>query len=130
MIRRKIAASFAVTTIATIGLVAVPTAAQAGWTDCNSGALCAYLSTDGGGAPGMVYGDNSNLLQYNKFDNAVSLFNNGNSCNVAVYSKKSWQGTRKVLDRGDKQGNLNSLWNQLTGWSDLYKNVASNDWCV
>jgi hypothetical protein len=130
MIRRKIAAGLAAAIVTTVGLTAVPSAAQAGWSDCPAGALCAYTATDGGGAPGKVTGDNADLLQYSKFNNAASLYNNGRNCNVAVYSKKNWTGTRKVLDRGDKQADLDSLWNKINGWSDLYKNVASNDWCV
>ena len=72
--------------------------------------------------PGKVANDNANLLQYNKFDNAVSVYNHGNNCNVKLYAGLNWSGSSFVLDRGWTAPNLSG-----TAW---YKNVASNDWCV
>jgi hypothetical protein len=96
-----------------------------GWSDCPAGALCAYLSPNGDGTPGKVYNDNSNLLQYDKFNNAQSVYNNGNNCNVAIFSGTNWDGARYVLNRGYAIYNLNE-----PGWEPWLRNVASNDWCV
>lgn len=96
-----------------------------GWSDCPAGALCAYLSPNGDGTPGKVYEDNANLLQYDKFNNAQSVYNNGNNCNVALFSGLNWSGSRYVLARGYAIYNLND-----PGWEPWLRNVASNDWCV
>jgi hypothetical protein len=120
---KKAVAGGLLAVVATAGLaVASASSASAGWSDCNGGDLCAYLSTNGGGTPGRVSDDNANLLQYNKFNNAVSLYNNGNSCNVRLYTGLNWSGSSFVLNRGYTVPDLGG-----TAW---YKNVASNDWCV
>lgn len=120
---KKAIAGGALAVVATAGLaVASASSASAGWSDCAGGDLCAYLSANGGGTPGRVADDNANLLQYNKFNNAVSIFNNGNSCNVRIYSGLNWSGSSFVLNRGSAVADL-------TGYV-WYKNVASNDWCV
>ncbi|MER5433761.1 peptidase inhibitor family I36 protein [Streptomyces sp. NPDC002588] len=114
----------AVGSIALVATGALATAgpANAALSDCPSGALCAYLGVNGSGDPGVVYADNSNLLQYNKFNNAESLYNNGNSCNVRIYSGLGYTGSSYVLARGYYNGSLaNTVW---------WHNVASNDWCV
>ncbi|MFD8734517.1 peptidase inhibitor family I36 protein [Streptomyces sp. NPDC059618] len=107
--------------LATTGALVTAGPANAAWS-CPSGGLCAYLGVNGAGTPGVVYGDNSNLLQYNKFDNAESLFNNGNNCNVRLYSGTGYTGSSYVLDRGYLNGSLaNTVW---------WHNVAANNWCV
>ncbi|MEV4664073.1 peptidase inhibitor family I36 protein [Micromonospora echinofusca] len=97
------------------------TAAPASADPCPSGALCAYTQYDWGGAPGPVYDDNTNLLQYTKFANAASLYNNGKSCNVTVYYNTGYRAPAYNLNRG-------------TGWrrlgSNLYHHVGSNRWCL
>lgn len=75
----------AVTTAAAGGLVGVAASpASASLADCGSGYLCAYQATDYNTTPGRVSGNNTNLLQYPSFDNAVSIFNNGASCGVTI----------------------------------------------
>ncbi|MFF4243597.1 peptidase inhibitor family I36 protein [Streptomyces sp. NPDC001822] len=96
------------------------TPANAAYSDCPAGALCAYLGTDGAGDPGTVYGDNTNLLQYNKFNNAESLYNNGNNCDVRVYSGLNYTGSVATAYRGWTYSPLYSPWKD---------NVASNRWC-
>ncbi|WP_369197822.1 peptidase inhibitor family I36 protein [Streptomyces djakartensis] len=108
------AAALAATTLMTAG------PANAAWSDCPSGALCAYLGTGGAGDPGTVYGDNTNLLQYNKFNNAESLYNNGNNCDVRVYSGLNYTGSVATAQRGWTYSPLYSPWKD---------NVASNRWC-
>ncbi|WP_338898053.1 peptidase inhibitor family I36 protein [Streptomyces sp. TG1A-60] len=108
--------------LAAVGTLATAAPANAAWSDCPSGALCAYLGTYGAGDPGTVYGDNNNLLQYNKFNNAESLYNNGNNCNVRIFSGLNKTGSSYVLNRGRTNPTLaNTVW---------WHNVASNDWCV
>jgi hypothetical protein len=89
--------------------------------------LCAYLRPDGSGDPGTVSGDNRNLLQYNKFNNAESLYNNGNSCDVVVFSGLNYTGFDENITRGTVVRNLYSSSNGY--YRALYHNVASNDWC-
>ncbi|GAB7052872.1 peptidase inhibitor family I36 protein [Catenuloplanes indicus] len=122
-ILKKAIAGGALAVVATAALAAgTASSASAGWSDCAGGDLCAYLSANGGGTPGRVADDNANLLQYNKFNNAVSLYNNGNSCNVRIYSGLNWSGSSFVLPRGYTAPDLSG--------TVYYKNVASNDWCV
>ncbi|MDR6975058.1 hypothetical protein J2X68_001742 [Streptomyces sp. 3330] len=108
--------------LATTGALITAAPANAALSDCPSGGLCAYLGVNGSGDPGVVYGDNTNLLQYNKFNNAESLYNNGNSCNVRIYSGTGYTGSSYVLSRGYYNGSLaNTVY---------WHNVASNNWCV
>ncbi|MFD5749889.1 peptidase inhibitor family I36 protein [Streptomyces sp. NPDC127033] len=86
--------------LAGVGLGMTATPAQASWDDCDSGALCAYTQTYGGGTPGQVWGDNVNLRQYNKFDNAKSLYNNGNNCDVVLFTNTWLRGTAQLFPRG------------------------------
>ncbi len=121
-IRKRGAAALAAIALAAAGTVATAGTSHASWSECPAGALCAYLGTNGSGAPGKVYNDNSNLLQYNKFNNAESLYNNGNSCNVRIFSGTGYTGSNYVLSRG---------WTNPTLSGTVYwHNVASNDWCV
>ncbi|WP_419996689.1 peptidase inhibitor family I36 protein [Streptomyces boninensis] len=109
------AALAAAATLATAG------PANAAWSDCPDGGLCAYLGDDGAGTPGVVYGDNKDLLQYYKFDNADSIYNNGNSCNVRIYNGRNYTGSSFVLDNGWMAPNLSSTYKD---------DVSSNNWCV
>ncbi|MFJ7159321.1 peptidase inhibitor family I36 protein [Streptomyces sp. NPDC101118] len=109
-------------TLAVTGVLAGAGTASAGWSDCPAGALCAYLDINGGGTPGKVYDDNANLLQYTKFDNALSAYNHGNNCNVKLYNGLNWSGSSQVLNRG-------AAFYDLRG-SIFERNIASNDWCV
>ncbi|MGP3928302.1 peptidase inhibitor family I36 protein [Streptomyces sp. 8N616] len=115
-------AALASTALVAAGALATAAPAGAAWSDCPAGALCAYLGTGGAGDPGTVYGDNNNLLQYNKFNNAESLYNHGNNCNVRIFAGLNKTGANYVLDRGWANPTLaNTVW---------WHNVASNDWCV
>lgn len=123
MIRKKLAAVLGTAALAGLGIAATATPASAAWSDCDSGALCAYLSDSGGGTPGQVFGDNSNLLQYNKFDNAESLKNNGNSCDVRIYDQTGYTGNSFILHRGNVVSNLDTFYN-----GDYADDVSSNRW--
>ncbi|MEU3900439.1 peptidase inhibitor family I36 protein [Streptomyces sp. NPDC045251] len=123
MTRKKIAAALGAATLAGLGIFATATPASAAWSDCDSGALCAYLSDNGGGTPGQVFGTNSNLLQYNKFDNAESLYNNGNSCDAHIFDETNFNGNNFILGRGWAIGNLDGVYGGT--YAD---DVASNKW--
>ncbi|QOV36133.1 peptidase inhibitor family I36 protein [Streptomyces ferrugineus] len=125
MIRKKIAAVVGTAMLAGLGIAATATPANAAWSDCSSGALCAYLSDNGAGDPGEVFGDNSNLLQYHKFDNAESVYNNGNNCNVRIHDGLNYTGDSFVLPRGARVSNLDGFRN-----GDFADDLASNNWCV
>ncbi|SHL19981.1 peptidase inhibitor family I36 protein [Actinacidiphila paucisporea] len=117
---KKLMASGAAVAAVSMGL-AMTSAATASASTCPSGALCAYLSANYAGDPGTVYGNNDNLLQYNKFNNAVSVSNSGTQCSVRIYSGLGRTGSSVTIPRGYGIGDL-------TGTA-FYKNVASNYWC-
>ncbi|MFB7651601.1 MULTISPECIES: peptidase inhibitor family I36 protein [unclassified Streptomyces] len=108
------------TLVAALGVSLTATPAQASWDDCESGALCAYSKTKGGGTPGQVWGNNSDLRQYDKFDNAKSLYNNGNSCDVTLFTK-TWF-------RGESQGFLRGYVVSDTSTTKFKDGVGSNIW--
>lgn len=118
--RKKLLMSTAALAMAAGG-VTVAVAAPANAAACPSTKLCAYLYKNYVGDPGEVAGDNSNLLQYNKFNNALSVSNSGTQCTVRIYSKTGYAGSHFDLRRGYGIGDL-------TGTA-YYKNVASNRWC-
>ncbi|MEU2135298.1 peptidase inhibitor family I36 protein [Streptomyces sp. NPDC018352] len=120
MMFKRLMASGAVVAAVGMGL-AMGSATTAAASPCPSGALCAYLSANYVGDPGTVYGDNDNLLQYNKFNNAVSVSNSGTQCTVRIYSGLSRTGSHKDIPRGYGIGNL--------AGTPFYKNIASNHWC-
>lgn len=119
---RMLMASLAVAaaTVAS-GLAASPAQAGLG-EDCPSGALCAYTIDWMEGTRGQVYANNTNLLQYYAFNNAHSVYNNGNDCNVRIFSGKSYTGTGVTISRDHFIQQL-----QTSPW---YNNIASNKWCV
>lgn len=106
--------------LAAAGALVTAAPANAAYSDCPSGALCAYVGTGGYGDPGTVWGNNTNLLQYYKFNNAESLYNNGNYCDVRVYSGLNYTGSVALARRGYSYSPLYSPWKD---------NVASNYWC-
>ncbi|MBC9725782.1 peptidase inhibitor family I36 protein [Streptomyces sp. TRM68367] len=125
MIRHKIATAFGAAALAGLGIAATATPANASYAQCDSGALCAYLGDGGAGSPGQVFGDNRDLLQYNKFNNAESVYNNGKSCNVRIYDEPNYRGDSFVLSRGFRIGNLDAFRS-----GDFADDLASNNWCV
>ena len=108
-----------------VGGAALVNAAPASADPCPAGALCAYTAVNYGGDPGTVYGNNDNLLQYAKFDNAVSVFNNGRQCGVTIWNQTGnpRRGTSVYLPRGTGYGDL------LNQNRPFYKNIAANTWC-
>ncbi|MFH8973320.1 peptidase inhibitor family I36 protein [Streptomyces sp. NPDC017890] len=123
MIRKTLAATLGAVVLAGLGISATATPASAAWSDCDPGALCAYLSDNGGGTPGQVFGDNANLEQYDKFNNAESLYNNGNSCDAHIFDETNYRGNNFILGRGWMIGNLDGV------YSGTYADdVASNKW--
>jgi hypothetical protein len=122
-IRTKAAVLAGATVLAGLGVGAMAAPAQAAWSDCDGGALCAYLSANGGGTPGQVFGNNSNLRQYNKFNNARSAYNNGNSCDVRIWTLLNREGSSALLHRG------NAIYDTHTWNNGQFRyGIASNTW--
>ncbi|MFE6721885.1 peptidase inhibitor family I36 protein [Streptomyces albidoflavus] len=125
-LRTRIGLTAGATLIAGLGLGAVGTPAQAAWVDCDPGALCAYLQTNGGGSPGRVYGDNANLRQYDKFARARSLVNNGTQCNVRLWPHTGLTGQSYVMLRGERISDTE----RASSANGMFRNgVGSNRWC-
>ncbi|MEV0458251.1 peptidase inhibitor family I36 protein [Catellatospora methionotrophica] len=113
--------------IASIGLVGLMTTLAVGGLTgtasadaCPSGATCAYTTTNWGGAPGPVYGNNTDLRSFAKWTGAESIYNNGTQCNVYVYSSTSYGGTRYPLNKG-------TGWKTISG-SAIWHHAWSNKW--
>jgi hypothetical protein len=123
MIRTRIAAAFGAAVLAGLGVAATATPASAAYSQCESGALCAYLYDSGTGTPGQVFGNNTNLEQYDKFNNAESVFNNGNSCDVHIYDERNYAGTNALLKRGYAVHDLDSVMDGA-----FADDIASNYW--
>ena len=124
-IRSKRALGMALASVvATTGLVGFAAGpASAAFSDCPQGYLCAWTGTNATGTMGKVAANNVDLLQYNAFNNARSVFNNGASCSVTIFTGTNYSGTSVNLPR-------------QTGYADLYNNnrpfylnIASNRWC-
>lgn len=121
MLRRSIVALALAAGVGT-GTVATASAANAAPAGCNAGALCVYWTPNYTGSVQRVYQDNDDLTGYTNFYNSEggSAFNNGNQCNVAVYTGTYGTGAGWKLYRG-------------TGWTTIYDNVPhieSNYWCT
>ncbi|MFG2653436.1 peptidase inhibitor family I36 protein [Streptomyces sp. NPDC048436] len=97
-------------------------AAQAAPYHCYAKALCAYATANyGSGDPQRVYENNDDLTMYGYFYyiQGGSLYNNGQSCNVTVYTGKNRSGSHYQLNKG-------------TGWKSIGSNlphISSNHWC-
>lgn len=122
-IRAKVGIASGAVLLAGLGMGATAAPAQAAQSDCSAGALCAYLATDYAGDPGEVYGDNSDLRQYEKFNNAKSAYNNGNSCDVRIYTLLGYEGSSYLLKRGTGIGDLTTF----NGGQFEY-GIAANKW--
>ncbi|WP_320069109.1 peptidase inhibitor family I36 protein [Micromonospora sp. RTGN7] len=105
----------ALTAATLVGTASVATAHA-----CPSGATCSYPTTNWGGAPGPVYGDNSDLTGYYKWTHSESIYNNGASCNVTIYSGIGRGGTAYPLNRG-------TGWKTISG-SKIWHHAYSNKW--
>ncbi|MFF7794642.1 peptidase inhibitor family I36 protein [Streptomyces sp. NPDC007991] len=87
---------------------------------CPSGAVCAYLNENWSGKAYPVYQDNDDLTMYSGWRWAESIYNNGKSCNVHIYSEKNHGGARYPLNRG-------TGWKSIKG-SAVYHHAFSNKW--
>lgn len=120
----KAVATLGGTALAAGVLLGTAAPANAAWADCPKGYLCAYLGTSGnGGSPGKVAGNNTNTTQYAKFRYADSAWNNGNSCNVRIFSERNYTGSYWTISRGARLYDLND-------YGQLKYGIHSNKWCV
>ncbi|MFD6281905.1 peptidase inhibitor family I36 protein [Streptomyces sp. NPDC060209] len=122
-LRTKAAVAAGAVLLAGLGVAATAAPAQAAISDCSAGALCAWLATGYAGDPGEVFGDNTNLRQYNKFNNAGSVYNHGNDCDVRIYTLKDHEGRSYLLRRGHAISNLNTFSDGLFQYG-----IGSNKW--
>ncbi|MFJ6610882.1 peptidase inhibitor family I36 protein [Streptomyces sp. NPDC091289] len=103
------------------GMVATAGSAQAARSDCPKTYLCSWAVPAFAGTPGKVAGNNTNLRQYTKFANSRSMYNNGSSCSVRVWSGTSQTGSSLVFKIG-------YFMNETKG-SALQRGAGSNRWC-
>ncbi|MGW6580560.1 peptidase inhibitor family I36 protein [Streptomyces globisporus] len=123
-VRTKAAIASGAVLLAGLGVAATASPAQAAKSDCSSGALCAWLSTSYVGTPGQVWGNNTDLRQYNKFNNAASVYNNGNSCDVRLYTLKDYEGRTYLLKRGSSIAALKTYFDD----GRFKYGIAANKW--
>lgn len=102
-----------------IGLSAAP--AHAAKSDCYAGAFCAYSQSSYAGTPGKVYQNNTDLTGYYSFSNPKSIYNNGNSCDVTIYTGKGYTGNQMTLERGVAYNLSSTSTFRING-------IASNKW--
>jgi hypothetical protein len=116
--RHILATSGAIVTLAAgvVGLTAGPAAAES----CPSGATCAYTTTNWASSAGPVTGNNKNLTGYSRWTGAESIYNNGKSCNVYIYSATGYNGSRYPLNKG-------TGWRTISG-SAIWHHAYSNQW--
>lgn len=123
-VRAKAAIASGAVLLAGLGVAATASPAQAAKSDCDSGALCAWLNTSYVGTPGQVWGNNTDLRQYDKFNNAASVYNNGNSCDVRLYTLKDYEGRTHLLKRGASISALKTYFDD----GRFKYGIASNKW--
>lgn len=115
---------------ATMGFAAAPaSAAPAG---CPSSYFCFYADPDYSGGMGKVQGNNTHFSSFhtsthncgngNWNDCVSSVFNNGTSCTVFLWSDADYQG--KVLPLVRNQGYRNL---KTQAFDDV---LSSNHWCT
>ncbi|PCG84981.1 hypothetical protein CIB93_16685 [Streptomyces sp. WZ.A104] len=103
------------------GMVATAGSAQAAKSDCPKTYLCSWAVPSFVGTPGKVAGNNSNLRQYTKFANSRSMYNNGTSCSVRVWSGTYQTGSSVVFKIGYQLSETKN--------SVLKNGAGSNRWC-
>lgn len=116
---KKLTATLGVTGALTASAL-LGTAGVASADACPSGATCSYSTTNYGGKPGPVYGDNNDLTGYYTWTHSESIYNNGTSCNVTIYSGTGRSGTAYPLNRG-------TGWKTTSG-SKIWHHAYSNKW--
>ncbi|MFV0131690.1 peptidase inhibitor family I36 protein [Streptomyces sp. HMX87] len=86
--------------------------------DCPRGWFCVWPRANYQGTMQKVQYDNADLFQYGgAFKNGVvSMFNNGNSCDVTVYINTNYRGNGGTLERGESVSSMPST------------PIGSNDW--
>ncbi|MER7196061.1 peptidase inhibitor family I36 protein [Streptomyces flaveolus] len=115
---KKVAAVFASLALAGAGIAV--TAPSANADACPSGAVCAYAAENWWGTGDKKYGNNENLTDFFNWTNAESIYNNGTSCNVYIYSGTNYGGVRYPLNRG-------TGWKSIRG-SSIWHHAYSNKW--
>ncbi|MER5552553.1 peptidase inhibitor family I36 protein [Streptomyces sp. NPDC002793] len=118
-LRAKVGMVSGVVLMAGLGLGATSGTATAASSDCPKGWFCVWAGENYTGRMQKVQYDNANLSMYTVFANGFrSAFNNGNSCDVRVYSGKNYSGSLGTLARGEKGSSVDG---------DTLK-ILSNKW--
>ena len=118
--RHKRLVGLACAGVAAAASIALAQPAQAAWSDCPSGALCAWTGANGSGTRGQVFGNNNDLSIYTAFAGAASVYNHGTQCTVTIWTGKSLTGSFQALPLG-------YVWNLAN--TPFYHHVYSNHWC-
>lgn len=86
--------------------------------DCPDGWFCVWPRANYQGEMQRVQYDNSDLFRHGgAFENGVvSMYNNGNHCDVAVYTNTGYRGYGGTLKRGESVAGMPST------------PIGSNDW--
>jgi len=89
--------------LAGLGLGATSGTASAASSDCPKGWLCVWLGENYTGRMQKVQYDNADLSPYIVFATGFrSIYNNGNSCDVKLYSAKNYVNSLGTVERGQK----------------------------
>jgi len=94
---------------------AAPAAPQAA-SDCPLGWFCVWSGKNYTGHMQKVAGKNADLTQFSVFQNFMSWYNHGRSCDYKWYGEKNYGGNSAVLAKGVK------------GTGDTHWNQKSNEW--
>lgn len=101
---------------------AQPDATQPAPSNCPKGYTCGYTQEDYKGSEGKLAGDNASLGGI--WQSIESVYNNGNSCNVALYHDTNYNpdgGTTTV----NRQNGLKDI---ASVHEALWHHVSSNKW--
>lgn len=101
--RTKVGVVSGAVLLASVGLGATSGTASAASSDCPEGWFCVWDGRNYTGRMQQVQYDNADLSQYAVFNGRVlSYYNNGNSCDVTIYSGKNYTGSNITAKRGAK----------------------------
>lgn len=115
---------------AAVGLALAPSVAEAATpaiaasapAHCNSGAMCGFTGAYFTGSYGNLQGTNANLV-YFPWTSVDSVYNNGNQCDVTIFSGTGFSGYQTLIQRGYQYGNLQ------TDNPVYYHHIYSNRFC-
>jgi hypothetical protein len=90
--------------------------------NCQSGALCGFTGSYFSGSYGNLHANNTNLL-FSPWTGVDSVYNDGNSCSVTIYTDTNYQGSYVTIPLGYQYGDLQN------DAPSFYHHIYSNSWC-